>query len=325
MPTDRYRIGVQDYIDYHRDGYLVVRGLVPDAEVEEIRRHTEALMSGRIVIDGVEPPPPGLTSEQMGQHWLRIHMLHRKHELHEKYLLQPRILDVLEALIGPDVLALQTMLFLKPPGREGQGFHQDAYYIPTYPDTLIGSWLAVDPADEDNGCVMVIPGSHHEPIYPDEHKLGQNHTDGSIEDLGVIEGASATDESLNGLAPVAAKYGRLEVAARMAPGDVMFFHSHLLHRSHANRTGTRFRRAFVSHYCNARSWVPWNHGADFEGPSANHLHILARGNTHLPYAMPKFGTPCDALNPRETSQGVRPARMMADMPTSTVKGVMVSR
>ena len=41
MPQDRYQIGVQDYIDYHRDGYLVVRGLVPDTEVEEIRRHTE--------------------------------------------------------------------------------------------------------------------------------------------------------------------------------------------------------------------------------------------------------------------------------------------
>ena len=325
MPESRFQIGVQDYIDYHRDGYLVVRGLVSVGEVEEIRRHTEELMSGGITIEGVDPPPSGLTSEQMGQHWLRIHMLHRKHELHEKYMLQPRIMDVLEALIGPDVLALQTMLFLKPPGREGQGFHQDAYYIPTYPDTLIGSWLAVDPADEDNGCVMVIPGSHHEPIYPDENKIGQNHTDGSFEDLGVIEGASATDEALNGLAPIAAKYGGKEVAARVAPGDVMFFHSHLLHRSHENRSSTRFRRAFVSHYCNARSWVPWNHGADFDGPSANHLHILARGSTHLPFALPRFGTPCDALNPRETAKGVRPARMMGAMPTSTVKGVMVSR
>ena len=325
MPQDRYQIGVQDYIDYHRDGYLVVRGLVPDTEVEEIRHHTEELMSGRIIIDGVEPPPPGLTPEQMGQHWLRIHMLHRKHELHERYLLQPRILDVLEALIGPDVSALQTMLFLKPPGREGQGYHQDAYYIPTYPDTLIGSWLAVDPADEENGCMKVIPGSHHEPIYPDENKLGQNHTDGSIEDLAVIAGASATDESVNGLTPVAAKYGGREVAARMAPGDVLFFHSHLLHRSHANRTQTRFRRAFVSHYCNARSLVPWNHGAEFEGTTANNLHILARGNTHLDYALPKFGTPCDALNPRETARGVRPARMMGGMPASTVKGVMVTR
>ena len=80
-------------------------------------------MYGRITIDGMEPPSSDLTVEEMGQHWLRIHMLHRKHELHERYMLQPYILDILEALIGPDVLALQTMLFLKAAGQEGQGFH----------------------------------------------------------------------------------------------------------------------------------------------------------------------------------------------------------
>ena len=52
MPESRFQIGVQDYIDYHRDGYLVVRGLVSDGEVEEIRRHTEELMSGGITIEG---------------------------------------------------------------------------------------------------------------------------------------------------------------------------------------------------------------------------------------------------------------------------------
>ena len=325
MSLPRYQVSVQDYIDYHRDGFLIVRNLVSPDEVEEIRVHTEDLMYGRITIEGVDPPPPGLTREELGQHWLRIHMLHRKHEMHERYLLQPRILDVLEALIGPDVLALQTMQFLKPPGREGQGYHQDAYYIPTYPDTLIGSWLAVDRADEENGCVWVIPGSHHEPIYPDKEKLGQNHTHGAIENLTVIEGASAMDEAMNGLVPIAAKYKGKEIPAIMDPGDVMFFHSHLLHRSHENKSATRFRRAFVSHYCNARSWVPWNHGADFDGPCANDLHSLARGNTHLPFAKPRFGTPCDALAPKETGLGFRPTRMVAETDAKYTKGHMVAR
>ena len=78
-------------------------------------------------------------------------------------------------------------------------------------------------------------------------------------------------------------------------GDVIFFHSHLLHRSHPNPSDARWRRAFVSHYCNARSWVPWNHGASFEGDAANYLHILARGATQLPFAKPRFDTPCAAL------------------------------
>ena len=324
IPT-RYQVEVQQYIDYHEQGFIIVRGLVSPDEIEILRQHTEDLMYGRITIDGVEPPPPGLSREEQAQYFLRIHMLHRKHELHERYLLHARVCDVLEALIGPDVLALQTMLFLKPPGREGQGFHQDSYYIPTYPDTLIGAWVAIDRADEENGCVWVIPGSHHEPIYPDDCKLGQNHADGSIRDLTVIEGASATDDAANGLTPIAAKYRGKEIPAVLDPGDVMFFHSHILHRSLSNQSTSRFRRAFVSHYCNARSWVPWNHGASFDGPSGNYLHILARGNTHLPFAKPIFGTPCDALSPRPIKHGV-PPKMMADMETKKiVKGIVVAK
>jgi phytanoyl-CoA hydroxylase len=43
-------------------------------------------------------------------------MLHRRLEIHERYLLHPRIVDVVAGLVGPDVLALQTMLFVKGPG-----------------------------------------------------------------------------------------------------------------------------------------------------------------------------------------------------------------
>ena len=78
----------------------------------------------------------------------------------------------LEALIGPDILALQTMLFLKGPGKPGQGFHQDSYYIPTYPDSLCGAWLAIDDVDEENGCMYFTPGSQHEPIYPPAEGYG---------------------------------------------------------------------------------------------------------------------------------------------------------
>ena len=324
---DRFQLSVDDYIAYRRDGYIIIRNLVSQEEIAEIWQHTVDLMSGITVIEGVEPPPGDASEEERAQHFLRVHMLHRKHELHERYLLHPRICDVLETLVGPDLLALQTMLFLKPSGREGQGYHQDSYYIPTYPDTLLGSWLAIDRADEDNGCVLVTPGSHHEPIYPDAGRLSQNHVIGSMHDLATIEGASSSVPEKNGLTPVAAKYESKEVPAVMDPGDVMFFHGHVLHRSLSNTTTDRSRRAFVSHYCNARSWVPWNHGMPFDGPSGNHLHILARGSTHIPYALPKFGTPCDALDPGSAQTGVQPwTGDIVEMEAKQVaKGIVVAR
>ena len=87
-------------------------------------------------------------------------------------MLHPRVLDVLEVLIGPDVLAMLTMLFLKPPGKPGQGWHQDSYYIPTHPDSLCGAWIAIDDCDERNGAMWFAAGSQTEPVYPPQSGYG---------------------------------------------------------------------------------------------------------------------------------------------------------
>ncbi len=276
-----------------------MRGLVPDADITEMNDHMDAMLSGKETIKeatiladiGIRDTP------KKPEDWLRAHMLHRRHALHERFLLHPRILDVLEALIGPDVLALQSMLFFKQPGQPGQGLHQDAYYIPSFPDTLCGAWVALTKATVENGCLWFTVGTQNEPIYPDDKGMGTS-LQSTLEDMGTIYGASVTDENRNGLVRIAQKYPGKEVPVEAEPGDVVFFGGHILHRSHSNRTD-KPRRSFVGHYCNARSAVPWNHGLPWDGEMANYLHILARGNTHLPFAQPVFGTPCAANQPEK--------------------------
>ena len=280
---DRCRLTVDQYVTYQRDGYLVIRGLVPMNEVEELRTFAMDLLYGRIEAPGVSPLPPDFLQEQVYNRFSRIHMLHRVHEIAERYMLHPQVLDVIEALIGPDVLALQTMLFLNPPGRGGQGWHQDAYYITTYPDTLIGAWIALDTADLETGCLRMVPGSNNEPIHPStDEKIGWIHADGAFQDLAQVANVSKLDDTVNTLTPIVRRYGD-PVPAIAEPGDVVFFQGHIFHRSTPNQSAERLRRSFVSHYCNARSWVPWNHGQGWEGDSANYMHILARGRTHLPF------------------------------------------
>ncbi len=311
----QYRLRVQEFISFREQGILVVRGLVPPEDVEELRAHTEDVIHGRLELPGVAPAPVGaagrghstiLDASRLGEverRYVRIHMLHRLLAIHERFLLHPRILDVLEALIGPDLMAMQTMLFLKPPGADGQGWHQDSYYIPTLPDSLCGAWLAIDRADEANGCMHFAVGSQHEPIYPDAQNRARHYPAGAPVDLVDIAHASATDETQNGLVPVARGYADREVRVEAEPGDVVFFGGHILHRSHANTTVDRFRRAFVGHYANARSYTEWGGG--------NAQHILARGRTHLPFAQPRFGTPCAANRPQAVPEA--PAEtMMAD-------------
>jgi len=305
----RRHVKVAEYIDYHRDGFIVARGLAAPAAVAELKAYADDLLYGRIEAPGVHAPKWDDSQNDLYKRFTRIHMIHRHHAVAEKYFLHPPVIDVLEALIGPDVLALQTMLFLNPPGLGGQGWHQDAYYIPTFPDTLIGVWMALERADEENGCLWVIPGSHAEPIYPTPERHAQVHAEESFEDLEMVENVSMLDDSINTLNRVVRKYPD-PIPVVCEPGDVIFFHSHLLHRSHRNRTTDRFRRAFVSHYCNARAWVPWNHGQPWEGPAANYQHILARGATHLPCAQPKFGTPVYLASAAATAADA-PMRMMA--------------
>ncbi len=305
---ERYRLKVADYVTFREQGFLVVRGLVSQEDVEELRAHSEDIISGRLGNVGGTTLLPGQTASEAERRLLRIHMLHRELAIHERFLLHPRVLDVLEALIGPDVMAMQSMFFLKPPGGAGQGYHQDAYYIPTYPDSLCGAWLAIDRADKDNGCLRMVVGSQHEPVYPDANKIGQNHADGSIEDLAVIYNASHNDKTKNGLTPIAEKYAGREVAAILDPGDVAFFGGHIIHRSLRNKTTDRYRRSFVGHYANARSFTMWG-SPDQKSPS-NHLQILARGDTHLPFAEPRFGTPCAANRPALRHAG-RPRTSLA--------------
>jgi phytanoyl-CoA hydroxylase len=269
-------VTVEQYVHYRQHGFLIVRGLLDRDEVQELLDHVDELVASE----------PDL---------LRVHMLHRRLEIHERYLLHPRVVDVVGGLVGPDVLALQTMLFVKGPGSPGQGYHQDSFHIITQPDTLIGAWVALDRADTENGCVWITAGSQDEPVYPDVDEAAGHGGDVHLADMFAIAGADDPDESRNGLTPVAAKYAGREAPAVLDPGDAVFFDGHVLHRSHTNRSATRSRRAFVAHYCNARSYVPWDDEPLEDGQMANDRHILARGSTHLPHALPQFRQ--EALSP----------------------------
>ncbi|MGH2558465.1 MAG: phytanoyl-CoA dioxygenase family protein [Thermomicrobiales bacterium] len=339
--AEPYRLSVEEYSAFRRQGFLVVRGLVSPEEVAELHQHTEDLMQGRLpeqqgsaldqrdtkgdtgtTLQELKAPPAHLSPQEKAEYFLRIHMLHRKLELHERYLLHPRVLDVLQALIGPDILALQTMLFLKPPGKPGQGWHQDTYYIPTHPDSLCGAWIAIDDCDELNGAMWMATGSQHEPVYPPT--AGYGFGDSILGNIEGVGGVSNPDDTKNDLTKIADRYPHLLVTAKA--GDVVFFAGHVLHRSKTNFTQDRFRRSFVGHYCNARSFTQWGadaamdniHAAttiDPETKMTNGSHILARGDTHLPFAQPRFGTPCAAqLPPAERRrQSEFAAMMMGDM------------
>jgi ectoine hydroxylase-related dioxygenase (phytanoyl-CoA dioxygenase family) len=75
----------------------------------------------------------------------------------------PEILEMVEQLIGPDFALWNSSLFAKP-AFDGQRtpWHQDGQYWPIRPLATCTVWIALDDSTPENGCLRVIPGSHHE-------------------------------------------------------------------------------------------------------------------------------------------------------------------
>jgi len=81
------------------------------------------------------------------------------------YLLHDRVLDLVESLIGPDIGLWSSHFISKEPyyGRRTPWHEDSAYWAGKFDrlDRIVTVWLAIDNSTEENGCMGVIPGTHH--------------------------------------------------------------------------------------------------------------------------------------------------------------------
>jgi phytanoyl-CoA hydroxylase len=103
---------------------------------------------------------PQMTDAEVLRKYLAIHFPHKLSPLIARSLSHPGIVEILRRIISPNVKCMQSMLFVKGPGKPGQSWHQDEYYIPTRDRSLGAAWIAIDDATIENGCLWIIPGSH---------------------------------------------------------------------------------------------------------------------------------------------------------------------
>jgi len=226
--------------DFDRDGYAVARAVFGAGEVERLREHFMTLRRrGSYEHDLVGLRP---ADRDPLRRYPRMAQMHRWDDASLGWLLDARLRELMLALLGADPYAVQTMLYFKPPGSRGQALHQDNFYLRAEPGTCLAAWLALDPADEANGCLQVVPGSHRWPI------LCTAKADTTV---------SFTDVTV----PVPAGE-RIEPVV-MDAGDVLFFTGSLVHGSLPNTSPDRFRRALIGHYIqgDARQVAEYYHPA----------------------------------------------------------------
>lgn len=131
----------------------------------------------------------------------------------------PRLLDAIEAIIGPDIMLWGSSVILKAPRHAGHvSWHQDLTYWGLDGTAEVAAWLALTPATIENGCMRFVPGSHRNGIV--------DHQDTFAADNLLSRGqvlAADVDESET-------------VPVVLEPGEISLHHGHMFHASGSNGT-----------------------------------------------------------------------------------------
>tara|TARA_Y100001970_G_scaffold276552_1_gene379397 strand:- start:539 stop:1366 length:828 start_codon:yes stop_codon:yes gene_type:complete len=152
--------------------------------------------------------------------------IHLISPIFNKVCLNKNILDAVESIIGKNILICGTTLFIKNPNeKDFVSFHQDAKYIGLEPHNWVTVWLAVTDANEHNGCMRMLPGSHKENLKIHEQKFDENNL--------LTRGQTITDVSLDKTEPII-----------LEAGQVSLHHPLVVHGSGLNQSSDR-RIGFV--------------------------------------------------------------------------------
>jgi non-haem Fe2+, alpha-ketoglutarate-dependent halogenase len=134
----------------------------------------------------------------------------------------PRILDQVESVLGPDIFCWATDFFVKNPGdRKRVTWHQDSTYWGLSKPDIVTAWVALTPSTVENGCMRVIPGSHLKDQLPHRDTFAENNLLSRGQEVEV-----EVDE-------------RQAVDVILQPGEMSLHHVRLIHGSEPNTSSHR--------------------------------------------------------------------------------------
>jgi non-haem Fe2+, alpha-ketoglutarate-dependent halogenase len=229
------KVLTQEQIDrFHRDGAVAPVVLMSREEIAKYRRHFESLEA---TIGG----------EAQARYRMKAHLpFPWLHEL----IRQPRMIDAVEDLIGPDVICWGSSFFTKKPhDARFVSWHQDSTYYGLEPPESITCWIGLTDSRKETGCMRIVPGSHRGPAilphvetYDKQNLLARGQTIEQVDESNLVY---------------------LEVNA----GEFSIHHNKTIHSSQPN-TSDSPRIGFAVHFA-----APHVRQMQFEGATA----IVMRG------------------------------------------------
>jgi phytanoyl-CoA hydroxylase len=213
---------------YNENGYLMVPGALSAAEVVELRGTVDEIVAGAAKVtahtdiydleDGHTPQRPKVR---------RLKSPHKHFEYFNQLVRNPRITAILAALLGPNIRLHGAKLNMKSAGYGAPvEWHQDWAFYPHTNDDVLATGILLDDCVEENGPMLMIPGSHRGPLY-------DHHSDGVF--CGAITG-QLNQIDFSTAVPMVGKAGSMSI-----------HHARALHGS-AQNTSTQDRRLLLFEY-----------------------------------------------------------------------------
>jgi phytanoyl-CoA hydroxylase len=256
--------------DWERDGFLVIRDAIEPRQCAALRQRAAAIVeafdpstvsifstndqtrtsdeyflsSGGEVSCFFEEDAfdeDGTLTQSKDQSINKIgHALHDLDPVFDEFSRQRALADIATSIGMADALLLQSMYIFKQPHIGGEvSCHQDATFLWTEPNTVVGLWIALEDATIDNGCLWAQPGGHRSPVRRRFRRDPGGGTRFDELDAMPLPTPGGVD-----LVPIEAK-----------TGTVVLLHGALPHRSDANRS-PRSRQAYTVHLVDGEAPYP---------------------------------------------------------------------
>ncbi|MCW5603665.1 MAG: phytanoyl-CoA dioxygenase family protein [Burkholderiales bacterium] len=219
---------------FARDGYRIVRGLLPAVAIAQMRAVAERDLAAakppvEYEADTRYPGAPESRDAPGGRTVRRLLQAYARDAVFREWAIASPVAGRLRQLLGPRIALAQAhhnCVMTKDPAHSSlTSWHRDIRYWSYARPELVSVWFALGEERADNGCLLLLPGSHAMDF-----------------DAARLDAAQflRTDAAEN------AALLRTQIAAELGPGDVLFFHCRLFHAAGRNRSAqTKFSAVFT--------------------------------------------------------------------------------
>ena len=247
---------------YWRDGYLFPLDVFPADEAGTHRSELEQIEKEWLTAD---LPHPLNMYKRANAHCVM--------PLAAKLASDPRVLDAVEGILGPDLMIWSAEFFIKEPHTTHVvGMHQDlTYWGLGETSDQVTAWIALSPATVESGCMDFVAGSHKNPIMPHNDTFSENNLLSRGQEIAV----DVADED--------------KTHIELQPGQMSLHHGLTFHGSGPNQSDDR-RIGFAVRYLNPnaqqkvanRDFAMLARGVDME---SNFIHYAAPARNFEPHSV----------------------------------------